>query len=48
VSTDVVKHDIEDLAKVGMGGIELVPFYLYGLPSGGAPPTDVLANNFFL
>jgi len=23
-----------------MGGLELVPFYLYGLPGGDSPPTD--------
>ena len=28
-----------------MGGFELVPFYLYGLPAGGQTPTDVGPKN---
>ncbi|KAH8679546.1 hypothetical protein BGZ60DRAFT_554003 [Tricladium varicosporioides] len=40
ISTDVLKDDIKNLAQVGIGGFELVPFYLYGLPAGGQTPTD--------
>ncbi|PVH75254.1 hypothetical protein DL98DRAFT_602280, partial [Cadophora sp. DSE1049] len=40
VSADVVKSDLEDLASIGLGGFEFLPFYLYGLPAGGPTPTD--------
>ncbi|KAM3082308.1 hypothetical protein ACMFMG_004752 [Clarireedia jacksonii] len=40
VSAKVLKDDIEGLARVGMGGFELLTFYLYGLPAGGPTPTD--------
>ncbi|KAI9730419.1 MAG: hypothetical protein M1834_005929 [Cirrosporium novae-zelandiae] len=40
-SADVVRQDISSLADVGAGGLEFLPFYLYGLPTSGAvPPTD--------
>ncbi len=45
VSTDVLKNDLEGLARIGIGGFELVPFYLYGLPAGGQTPTDVSLGN---
>lgn len=37
---DVIRQDIDSIADVGGGGLEFVPFYLYGLPTGGTPPTD--------
>ncbi|KAF4212259.1 hypothetical protein CNMCM5878_001477 [Aspergillus fumigatiaffinis] len=35
-----VQHDIADLASNGAGGLQLVPFYYYGNPSGAPPLTD--------
>lgn len=35
-----MQEDIANLSSVGAGGVEFVPFYLYGLPTGGPPPTD--------
>jgi len=40
VSHDVLTSDIAGIAGIGAGGIQFVPFYLYGLPGGGDPPTD--------
>ena len=40
VPVDIVRQDIASAASVGAGGVEFVPFYLYGLASGGPPPTD--------
>ncbi|GIK03432.1 hypothetical protein Aspvir_007501 [Aspergillus viridinutans] len=41
---DVVREDIARIAEAGGGGIELLPFYLYGLPTAqgmnATPPTD--------
>ena len=37
---DIVRKDIASVVDVGAGGVEFLPFYLYGLPGGGAPPTD--------
>jgi hypothetical protein len=31
---------VRDLARVGAGGLELVPFYFYGNPTDGPTPTD--------
>ncbi|KAL5041629.1 hypothetical protein BDW71DRAFT_217636 [Aspergillus fruticulosus] len=35
-----VQHDIADLASNGAGGLQFVPFYYYGNPSGAPPLTD--------
>ncbi|ROW04985.1 hypothetical protein VPNG_06978 [Cytospora leucostoma] len=51
VSPDIVAKDISSLATIGAGGLEFLPFYLYGLvyadigaasaaPNSVAPPTD--------
>lgn len=40
VSADIVRRDILNITATGAGGVEFLPFYLYGLPSGGVPPTD--------
>ncbi|GFF92501.1 hypothetical protein IFM60648_09770 [Aspergillus lentulus] len=44
VSADVVQEDIARIAEAGGGGIELLPFYLYGLPTAqgmnATPPSD--------
>ncbi|KAK6844021.1 hypothetical protein PG987_004881 [Apiospora arundinis] len=40
VPADVVRQDIATIAAVGGGGVEFVPFYFYGLPTGSDPPTD--------
>jgi len=41
VPLDVVTGDIANISSVGAGGLEFLPFYLYGLPVPGAvPPTD--------
>lgn len=34
VSADVVAGDVASIANVGAGGLEFLPFYLYGLPTG--------------
>ncbi|KIX10705.1 uncharacterized protein Z518_01789 [Rhinocladiella mackenziei CBS 650.93] len=39
VPISVVQNDIANLSAVGAGGLEFLPFYLYGLTSG-SPPTD--------
>ena len=41
VSAAIVSQDIKSLASVGAGGLEFVPYYLYGLPSDDDKrPTD--------
>ncbi|KAH2751846.1 hypothetical protein KXW10_004681 [Aspergillus fumigatus] len=44
VPADVVQEDIARIAEAGGGGIEFLPFYLYGLPTAqsmnATPPTD--------
>lgn len=40
MSTKDVRSDISDLAAVGSGGLELLPFYFYGNPSNSHTPTD--------
>ncbi|KAL2871019.1 uncharacterized protein BJX67DRAFT_377629 [Aspergillus lucknowensis] len=35
-----VQRDIADLASEGAGGLQPVPFYNYGNPTGAPPPTD--------
>lgn len=40
MAIDSLRRDIAELASVGAGGFELVPFYSYGNPSGATPPTD--------
>lgn len=44
VPADVVQQDIARIAEAGGGGIEFLPFYLYGLPTAqsmnATPPTD--------
>ncbi|PQE23273.1 secreted protein [Rutstroemia sp. NJR-2017a BVV2] len=40
VPPDVIRQDIDSVAEAGGGGLEFVPYYLYGLPAGGTPPTD--------
>jgi hypothetical protein len=43
VPADVVAGDVASIAGVGAGGLEFLPFYLYGLPTGsynGTTPTN--------
>lgn len=40
IPPEVLRQDIDSIADVGGGGFEFVPYYLYGLPLGGDPPTD--------
>ncbi|OJD30258.1 uncharacterized protein BKCO1_630007 [Diplodia corticola] len=43
VPVSIVQEDIATIAAAGVGGIEFVPYYQYGLPeseSGVVPPTD--------
>lgn len=51
VSSAIVNRDISSMASIGAGGVEFLPFYLYGLvyanidessapPGSIAPPTD--------
>ncbi|KAF2472794.1 uncharacterized protein BDR25DRAFT_157719, partial [Lindgomyces ingoldianus] len=40
VSPGIVTKDIHDAKAVGAGGLEYLPFYLYGLVGNATPPTD--------
>ncbi|KAH6716535.1 hypothetical protein BKA61DRAFT_717923 [Leptodontidium sp. MPI-SDFR-AT-0119] len=41
ISPDVLSQDIASMAEVGAGGLEFLPFYLYGnVVGGGLPPAD--------
>lgn len=40
ISIESIRRDISDLAAVGSGGLELVPFYFYGNPTNSQTPTD--------
>jgi hypothetical protein len=40
IPIESLQRDIADLASIGAGGFEFVPFYSYGNPTGATPPTD--------